>query len=50
MGHKRVGVPSRRYTSEFKVEAGKAGAQRWDVGGESPAWNTGFEFIQLGEA
>jgi len=25
MGHKKVGVPSRRYTSEFKVEAVKLG-------------------------
>jgi hypothetical protein len=23
MGHKKVGVPSRRYTSEFKIEAVK---------------------------
>jgi transposase len=25
MGHKKVGVPSRRYTSEFKIEAVKLG-------------------------
>ena len=25
MGHKKVGVPSRRYTNEFKVEAVKLG-------------------------
>jgi hypothetical protein len=34
----------------IKDRSGKAGTQRWDVGGESPTWNTGFEFIQLGEA
>jgi transposase-like protein len=25
MGHKKVGVPSRRYTDEFKIEAVKLG-------------------------
>ena len=25
MGHKKVGVPSRRYTNEFKIEAVKLG-------------------------
>jgi len=25
MGHKKAGVPSRRYTNEFKIEAGKLG-------------------------
>lgn len=30
--------------------SGKTGPQRWNVGSESQAWDTGFEFIQLGQA
>ena len=45
MGHKKVGVPSRRYTNEFKIEAVKLGQSVGHSESEPQAWDTGFEFI-----
>jgi transposase len=53
MGHKKVGVPSRRYTNEFKIEAVKLGES---VGNSEASRRLGipesslFNWVKLGRA
>ena len=53
MGHKKVGVPSRRYTNEFKIEAVRLGKS---VGNSEASRRLGipesslFNWVKLGRA
>ena len=53
MGHKKVGVPSRRYTNEFKIEAVRLGKS---VGSTEASRRLGipesslFNWVKLGRA